>query len=170
MKFDKDLGLLTSNDAIAHAVRLLVIIQAPEDDEVVATPDPTNQGFRVARKVKCALAVEALKSEFYEIKIIGLASTVQWLMTASADSCFQITANGRSEEKAFTVIAYEDATAAGATNYMELMTNHMDHIGDVAVNLSPYLTPSKRLRVLNDAVNSAPTPLFSVGKRHKRCP
>ena len=68
VKFDKDLGVLTRNDTPVQAVRLFGIIQAPEDDEVVAAPDPTNRGFRVSENVKCAVAVEALRAILYEIK------------------------------------------------------------------------------------------------------
>ena len=50
------------------------IVQPPVDGEVVATPDVTNSGFRVCRKVKCAMAGQ--NSDIYEVRIAGIAASV----------------------------------------------------------------------------------------------
>ena len=94
----------------------------------------------------------------YEIKIAGIASRVQCLMTAPADACYLITAKGRGADKAFTVIAHEDTKAIGEKQYVLLMDGHIHHKGDVAVAHASTDTPQKRLQSLNDAVPAAETP------------
>ena len=49
VSYDIDLGVLTVDGDAVHAVRLLVKVLAPGDNEVCATPDVTNSGFRVCR-------------------------------------------------------------------------------------------------------------------------
>ena len=49
VSYDIDLGVLTVDGDAVHAVRLLVKMLAPDDNEVCATPDVTNSGFRVCR-------------------------------------------------------------------------------------------------------------------------
>ena len=88
---DNDLGVLTVDKVGVKAVRLLVKVLAPGETEVCATPDVTNSGFRICRKVICALAPNEC-DKTYEIQIAGIASRVQWLMTAPADACYLITA------------------------------------------------------------------------------
>ena len=156
VSFDRDLGVLTVNGAAVHAARLLVVVLAPADGEIVATPDVTNSGFRVCRKVKCALSEQ--HDVTYEIRIAGIAGSVQWLMTAAADACFLITAQGRGADKAFTVLAYEDTKAIGEKQYRELLHRHVTHAGDVSVNHASTDTPKKRLEALNAAVPDASTP------------
>jgi hypothetical protein len=134
-----------------------VKVLAPGEFEVVATPDPTNQGFHVCRKVTCALAPNE-RDKTYEIKIAGISSRVQWLMTAAADACYFITAQGRRADNSFNVMAYEDTKTIGEQQYVNLMERHMNHKGDVAVAHASTDTPQKRLQSLNDAVPAAETP------------
>ncbi len=165
VSYDNDLGVLTVDEVGVKAVRLLVKVLAPGETEVCATPDPTNSGFRVCRKVTCALAPDE-SDKTYEIKIAGISSRVQWLMTAAADACYLITAQGRGADKAFTVIAHEDTKAIGEKQYVLLMDGHIHHKGDVAVAHASTDTPQKRLQSLNDAVPAAETPQ-SFNKRRR---
>ena len=156
LEFDKDLGVLTNKGAAVHAVRLLVIIQSPGDGEVVATPDVTNSGFRVCRKVKCAMAGQ--NSDIYEVKVAGIATSVQRLMTASEDACFLIAAKRRGADEAFNIIAYEDTRSIGLSQYQALLNAHMEHTSDVTVAHAIADTPQKRLESLTAAVPAASTP------------
>ena len=165
VSYDKDLCVLTVDEVGVKAVRLLVKVLAPGETEVCATPDPTNSGFRICRKVTCALAPDE-SDKTYEIKIAGISSRVQWLMTAAADACYFITAQGRRADNAFNVMAYEDTKTIGEQQYVNLMERHMNHKGDVAVAHASTDTPQKRLQSLNDAVPVAETPQ-SFNKRRK---
>ena len=165
VSYDNDLGVLTVDGDAVHAVRLLVKVLSPGDNEVCATPDVTNSGFRVSRRVRCSLA-PAQSDKTYEIKAAGITSRVQWLMTAPADACYLITAKGRGADKAFTVIAYEDTKAIGEKQYVVLMDGHINHKGDVVVAHASTDTPQKRLQSLNDAVPAAETPQ-SFNKRRR---
>ena len=154
--FDADLGITTVCSSAVLAVRLLVVILAPGEDEVVATPDVTNSGFRVCRKVRCCLETDT--EEAYEIKIAGIANSVQWLMTAPADTCFLLTAKSRSADKAFTVLAHVDTKDVGRSRYEILVRRVVQHTSDVTVQHASIDTPSKRLASLVDAVPTASTP------------
>ena len=55
VEFDAELGVLSVRGNVVHSVRLLVTVAPTEDDDVIATPDPTQVGFRISRKVRCAL-------------------------------------------------------------------------------------------------------------------
>ena len=87
-------------------------------------------------------------------------------MTAAADACYLITAQGRGADKAFNVIAYEDTKTIGEKEYVVLMERHIKHKGDVAVAHASTDTPQKRLQSLNDAVPAAETPQ-SFNKRRR---
>ena len=67
VSFNKGLGVLSVDDISVAAVRLLVRMQAPQEDETVGIPDPQNVGFRVCRRVKCCLAPDDDQS-IYELK------------------------------------------------------------------------------------------------------
>ena len=162
--YDNELGCLSFSGRIVHAVRLLVNILEAGEEEVVAVPDVTNAGFRVCRRATCVFEKENKK--VYEIKAAGIASSVQWLMTAPKDSIFLITAKGRSADSEFNVLAYEDTKRIGASQYETLMNRHMSHTGDVAIEHLKEETPQKRLESLKAAVPEASTPdLFN--KRRK---
>ena len=154
--FDNELGVTTVCDNAVLAVRLLVVILPPGEDDLVATPDVTNSGFRVCRKVKCSLAEQ--NAEACEIKLAGIASSVQWLMTAPAGACFLITAKRGAADKAFTVLAHEDTTSVGRDKYDQLLRRHLQHTSDVVVQHSSTDTPKKRLASLGDAVPFPTTP------------
>ena len=162
--YDADLGVTTVSDTAVHAVRLLVVILALGEKEVVATPDATSSGFRVCRKVRCCLVPES--DETYEIRLAGLAGSVQWLMTAPADACFLITAKSRGTGNAFTVLAHVDTKDAGRDRYELLMRRHLQHTSDVAVRHDYADTPQKRLASLEEAVPAASTPQ-AFNKRQK---
>ena len=74
------------------------------EEELAVTPDPTKTRMRVCRRVKCCL--EESTAAVYELKTAGMAPSVQWMMTAAADSCFLVTVSGRGADSAFTVLAY----------------------------------------------------------------
>ena len=157
VSFDRDLGVLSVLGSAVAAARLLVRVLETEAEELVAEPDPSNVGFRVCRRVKCCLADEN-DDNFYKVKIAGHASSVQWLMTASADSCFLITVKGRGSDNAFTVLAYEDMKKIGAEQYVALVNAHVSHRANVEVTHGIGDTPTKRLAALRDAVPQASTP------------
>ena len=139
-----------------HAVRLLVKLQEPGEDEETAQPDTTGLGLRVSRKAHCALDVEDTAS--YTLKVAGTAPTVQWLMTSPGGSCFLVTAQVRCEDNAFTVLAYENASTVGVDMYQLLMKQHIKYKDDVAVTQDTNSTPLKRLALINQAAADPSTP------------
>ena len=157
VSFNRGLGVLTVGDTSVAAVRLLVRVQAPEEDETVGTPDPGNVGFRVCRRVKCCLAQEGDES-IYELKTAGAALAVQWLLTAPGDSCFLVTAKGRGADCAFNVLAYQEAKTVVFDDFVKLMNLHVQHKTDVLVSHGITDTPTKRLEALAAAVPEATTP------------
>ena len=164
VSFDVDLGVLTVNGLAVQAVRLLVVILPPAEDELVGTPDSTNLGFRITRKVKCGLADQC--EDTYEVKFAGIDRSVQWLMTAPEDACYLITAKGRGTDKAFSILTYEDTKSIGRSEYHKLMTRHIEHKSDVSIVHSIMDTPQKRFNSLSDAVPLADTPR-PLNKRRK---
>ena len=157
VSFNKGLGVLSVDDISVAAVRLLVRMQAPQEDETVGIPDPQNVGFRVCRRVKCCLAPDDDQS-IYELKTAGAALGVQWLLTAPGDSCFLITAKGRGADSAFNVLAYREAKNVDLAPYVKLMSYHIQHKTNVPVSHGITDTPTKRLDALKDAVPEATTP------------
>ena len=158
VSFDGDLGMLTCADKTVSAARLLVRVVETTEDDVVATPDPTNQGFRVCRRAQCCLASEANKNTEYEFKIAGPSGSVQWLMTAAPESTFLVTVTGRGADKAFTVLSHLPVKTKDYQQYEAIMKQHIAHKGDVSVSHASADTPKKRLQTLVDAVPAAATP------------
>ena len=154
VSFNRGLGVLTVDDISVATVRLLVRVQAPQEDEAVGFLDPENVGFRVCRRVKCCLAHEDDQS-IYELKTAGAALAVQWLLTAPGDSCFLVTAKGRGADSAFNVLAYQEAKNVDFAQYMKLMTFHVQHKTNVPVSHGITDTPTKRLDAVKDVVPEA---------------
>ena len=163
--FNKELGVTTNKGMGVAAVRLLVRVMEAAEDEVVATPDPTNHGFRVCRRVKCGLRKDGPEA-IYEIKTAGMAASVQWLMTAPPDSCFCVTAQGRGADAAFKILEHADTKDVGLNQYVALMSQHIDLGVPVVVEHHMSDTPGKRLRSLLTAVPEASTPLC-LSKRQR---
>ena len=155
--FDKDLGVLTRSGTAVSAARLLVRVKEAEEDELIAQPDPTNNGFRVCRRIRCCLAGSSADA-IYDVKIAGMAASVQWLMTASPDSCFLVTVKGRAADKAFTVLAHLPVKAEEFKQYEDLLLQHISHKEDVEITHLIADTPKKRLQTLQSAVPEASTP------------
>ena len=156
--FNKELGVTTNKGKGVAAVRLLVRVMAPAEDEVVATPDPTNQGFRVCRRAQCCLRKDGAET-IYELKTAGMAASVQWLMTAPPDSCFCVTAQGRGADAAFKVLEHVHTPHNVFDHYLPLMSKHIDLDVPVVVEHHTSDTPGKRLKSLLSAVPEACTPL-----------
>ena len=96
--------------------------------------------------------------DMYDVKTLGISSSVQWLMTAPEGACYLIAAKGRSADNAFSVLAYEDTKDIGRKQYEVLFNRHIQHTCDVAVTHAITDTPKKRLQCLKDAVPVASTP------------
>ena len=101
--FDEDIGVTTVDGASVSAVRILVRLVPPTDDEEIAIPDDSMAGLRVTRKVRCALTSEVLDT--YTISAAGPSRTVQWLIRAGDNTEFLITAVCLPG-KAFQILAY----------------------------------------------------------------
>ena len=156
VSYDKDLGALFVSNLHAQAARLLIEVQPAQEDEMIAEPDDSQTGFRVTRRVKCEIDSE--DSQTYIVKAAGTSSHVQWLMTAQDNAVFLVTARKGGEDDAFNIISHLDTKTVGKAAYAELMKNHMNHLGDVAVTHEPADTPCKRLGTLQSAVPLASTP------------
>ena len=156
MKFDKQLGVLTNSVCAVTACRILVRMMAVEEDELPVTPDPTKTGMRVCRRVKCCL--EESTAAVYELKTAGTASSVQWMMTAAADSCFLVTVSGRGADSALTVLAHLAVGTGDFEIYKLLLLEHIKHDSDVEVHHLTSDTPTKGLRTLQTAVAEPNTP------------
>ena len=102
--------------------------------------------------------MELQTEEAYAIRLAGLASSVQWLMTAPADACFLITALSRGMGSPFIVLAHVDTKDVGRDRYELLVRRHLQHTSDVVVQHDFADTPIKRLASLEAAVPDASTP------------
>ena len=131
-------------------------MMAPGEEELIATADPTNTGMRVCRRVKCCL--EESTAAVYELKAAGTAPSVQWMMTAAADSCFLVTVSGRGADSALTVLAHLPVGREAFQNYKLLLLQHTQHGSDVDVRHLTSDTPTKRLRTLMTAAGEPDTP------------
>ena len=140
----------------AQAARLLIEVQPTQEDEMIAEPDDSQNGFRVARRVKCEIDSE--DSQTYIVKAAGTSSHVQWLMTAQDNAVFLVTARKGGEDEAFNILSHLDTKTIGKSAFAQLMKKHMNHVGDVAVTHELLDTPLKRLVTLKDAVPLASTP------------
>ena len=172
VKFDKQLGVLTNNRCAVKACRILVRMMAMAEDECAMTPDPTNTGMRVCRKVKCCLeqSEESTAAE-YELKTAGIAASVQWMLIAPADSCFLVTVSGRGSDSAFTVLAYLQVGSDVFETYKSVLLQHIEHDNDVDVQHQITDTPNKRLRTLTTSVpESEPPPPINKRRALRRSP
>ena len=156
VSYDKDLGALFVSNLHVQAVRLLIEVQPVPEDETIAEPDESQNGFRVTRRVKCEIDSE--DSETYIVKAAGTSAHVQWLMTAQDNAVFLVTARKGGEDEAFNILSHLDTKTIGKSAFAQLMKKHMNHVGDVAVTHELTDTPLKRLVTLKDAVPLASTP------------
>ena len=156
VSYDRDLGALFVSNLHVQAVRLLIEVQPVPEDETIAEPDESQNGFRVTRRVKCEIDSE--DSETYIVKAAGTSAHVQWLMTAQDNAVFLVTARKGGEDEAFNILSHLDTKTIGKSAFAQLMKKHMNHVGDVAVTHAATDTPCKRLGTLQDAVPLASTP------------
>ena len=109
--YDADLGLASVNGKTTTVVRVLVSLVAADSDDEAAVPDSQCHGLRVVRKARCAL--NPTDTRLYNIKSAGLASSLQWLITAPGDAMFLLTASVHGPPLSFTVLSYLGADTVG---------------------------------------------------------
>ena len=151
------------------AARIIVTFLRINEDEEIATADATNLGLRVVRRVSCALAAEDRTRE-YKVTVVGLTSSVQWMIVAPAQSSFFLTVgNGRSSSDTltFNVLSHMDTTEIG----LELFQKHVQAlIGAAECDPVIFLstdTPLKRQRAVDAAETTEGGEEASFAKRRR---
>ena len=148
IKYDKDLGLALVTDRPVAAVRILVILQAPSDDEEVAVPDASQSGLRVCRKARCALQPDIPAA--YSIKIAGLSGSVQWLLVAPAGTMLFITGAVCNDDPCFNILAHLEVKPSGVADMKHFLMHTIDDVSSIRLQMNSQQTPSKRQKVLDE--------------------
>ena len=157
--FDKGLGVVFAHGRQVVAARLLVAMQAVDEDDEVAKPDSNNVGLRISREVRCAFNGEDATK--YTLQTAGLGGAVQWLLSALEGDTFLVTAVPRSEDAAFQVLAYIKLDKIGGDMFKHFMKDAIDPTQRVPITLSVTETPQKRQIQLDAAVpDCAPDAAF----------
>ena len=165
---DESFGLATDKDVPVAAARVLVIMEAIGEDEETARPDPSNKGFQVQRRVRCALSPECedatSPAEKYYLQSAGLSGAVQWLMTAAADTMHFLTVKpfaGRLHSEGdtsatrimFSVQSHEEAKGCHGEQLRKLLQAHLERQRGPAIKFSAQSTPLKRLALFDELSN-----------------
>lgn len=156
--YDSDLGVVhvkrTGGSSIeATAVRILVCIQEPSEEEVTTVPDPAQVGLQVTRKTRCAL--NDADETVYDLEAAGVASSMQWLIGARADSVFLITATvkSKSDRSSFRVLSFWDTAHLVRESFISHVKKATDTSHNISVELSPGRgTPCKRQTKLSENI------------------
>jgi hypothetical protein len=172
--FDADFGVVRCHGVDAVAVRILVQIEAQVEDvdPDIATPDPTNRGLRVSRKVTCVLNPE--DKTRYSLVTSGLVSGVQWLLTAAPGAVFFVTATATTAAVPmapieFRALAFMDVAPIGAAIFATHMKEALAHTKTVDVAFTPSrATPQSRKRAIDDTAEEASKPSGTFSKRVSR--
>lgn len=152
--FDKAFGVIRCNGVDATAVRVLVEIEAHQQDidPDIATPDPTGQGLRVSRKVSCVLSPD--DSVHYALVTSGTVGAVQWLLTALPGTVFFVTATATTVAATveFRTLACMNVTPIGKVTFAAHMRQVLERAETVDVEFTPSrATPQSRKRSIDDA-------------------
>jgi hypothetical protein len=155
--YDSDLGVVhvkrTGGESIdATAVRILVRIQEPGEDEVTTEPDPSNSGLQVTRKTRCVL--NDTDETVYDLEAAGAVYNLQWLIGARADSVFLVTATVKAKLdcSSFRVLYYWDTSHLPGPSFISHVRKATDTSQNICVELSPSKsTPCKRQRQLTES-------------------
>ena len=109
----------------AAAVRLLAKMLPVGEDDERAVPDASQKGFRVERRVQCALSPDG---ELFKVTKSGVSSSVQWLMTAPGDAQFFLTVKPVMTNLAdisFNVVAYLATFQLGDADFQRYVQSHV---------------------------------------------
>ena len=159
--YDADLGVVhvkrTGGNSIeATAVRILVRIQEPLEDEVPTVPDPSQIGLQVTRKARCAL--NDSDETIYDLVTAGVASSMQWLISAPHDRIFLITATvkAQSDRSSFRVLSFWDTSHLKPESFIKHVKEATDTSHNISVEFSPSkATPCKRQTSLSENIVQA---------------
>ena len=166
---DSDLGSPVIDGQEVTAVRILVCIQELGDDEECATPDESKKGFRVVRRVKCALSEGEAAHATYPVAKSGVSSSVQWLMAAPGGAQYFLGVVPVADQAGgiyFSVVSHLSTAKYGDADFRRFLLAHLSAAGVGPVIEHPTTaTPSKRQREVDASTHSSgPDDVFS-----KRC-
>ena len=164
IRYDNDLGLALVADLPVAAVRILVTLQAPSDDEEVAVPDVSQSGLRVCRKARCALQPDIPAA--YSIKTAGLSGSVQWLLVAPAGTVLFITGHVCNGDPCFNILAHLEVAPSCVAVMRDFLMHTIDDVSSIRLQMDSQQTPSKRQRLL-DETGPAQSNLGSLVKRRR---
>ena len=155
VSFDENLGVLLVDGLEVTAVRLLIALAPIEETDVVAVPDPQQLGLRVCRKARCAVYEE--NERLYQVKVAGMSTDVQWLLTAAPGTTFFVTARLGAGDEGFTLLSYLDVGKVGLAQFHVYVRQLVTEIRWETVVHEATDTPCKRLRAVDDAVPAGVT-------------
>lgn len=164
---EESLGLLFVGDCEVKAVRVLLVMQRPSDQEIVAVPDAENRGLRVQRLARCGLQPDS--ETRYVVKTAGVAGDVQWLLTSGHGDAHLVTATMRTDKtsglRTFEVLSH----APVAPELLPSMTNLMAAVTQSSTSAliahAQDATPLKRLREIAVSPEDAPAPSSLTTRR-----
>ena len=170
VQYDAAFGSLRCHGVDAVAVRILVKVEAHTEgvDPDIATPDPTNKGLRVSRKVTCVLSPD--NGAQYTIVTSGVISAVQWLLTAAPGTTFFVTATATTAGSTmeFRTLAVMDVAPIGATAFATHMREALAQTAVVNVVFTPSRnTPQSRKRTVDEAAEEDSRPDASFSRRRQ---
>ena len=119
--------------------------------------------------MSCALAAVDRARE-YMVTVVGLSSTVQWMIMASPQSSFFLTvANGRSSSPTFTfnVLSHMETTDIGFKPFQRHVQALIGAVECDPVIFLPTDTPLKRQRVVDAAEATEGKEVAPLAKRRQ---
>ena len=165
---DLSLGLATTRDVPVLAARVLVHVEDIGDEEETALPDPSGKGFKVQRRVRCALTPEGADATSpvtqYYVHTAGVSSAVQWLMTAAPNTLHFLTVKpfkGRLHGEPDTadtrmilsVQAHGEAKGVYGGQLRKFLHAHLQRQSGPSLNFAAQSTPLKRHAQFEQASN-----------------
>ena len=146
------------------AVRVVLKIEPYNEatDPDIAQPDSTQQGLRVCRRVSCALDTD--KKKTYFLSVAGVSKSVQWLLTASPNAVFFVTATAKAYNDSidFRAIGFMDVAPIGLDPFVKHMQTMLAETGDAPLEFTPSrATPQSRKRRIDEVTGDSNGGTFS---------
>ena len=156
VSYDAQLGVMSVGGCPVASARLLIRMEAVEEDEEFAVPDPSQQGLRVTRMVRCALDREDAGK--YPMKTAGLAASVQWLMTAKEDSVYSVVVT-KGSAAAFSVLARCEVPDIEVGHFETFMKEivKLEHTHKPSTAMDSTMTPIKRQGLVHECFKESET-------------
>ena len=169
VRYDTGLKGTFVNGREVTVFRLWVRILEPADDWESAVTDPTgSKGLRVRRQIRCA--ANPADEQVYTLQQSGLATGLQWLMSAAGDSVFLVLASKKGSEALFVASGNMNLATVHESTARQVLTATLDRKRGALLTTRATDTPLKRKQALDDAMPTEESPAEGVFSGRKTDP